>query len=92
MVRTNRLAWLVGTYVGYEAVFHTPKLKALAPGWRLLSVLGVAWFAKSAVMSFYAPYMAPVMGAYLRKYSDSAKVDPFDIKDPKKEYFYIDTS
>ena len=92
MVRTNRIAWLVGSYIGYELVYHTPKLKALAPGWRFASMLGLAFVAKSGIMSYYSPYMSPIMGAYLRKYSDEAKKDPFDIKDPKKEYFYIDTS
>ena len=33
-----------------------------------------------------------MMGAYFRKYAGQAKNDVFDIKDPKKSYFYIDTS
>ena len=32
------------------------------------------------------------MGAYMRKYKDSAKQELFHIHDKKKEYFYIDTS
>lgn len=43
-------------------------------------------------MQYYSSYCGPMMGAYFRKYSGQAKNDAFDIKDPKKEYFYIDTS
>jgi len=33
-----------------------------------------------------------VIGAFLRKYDSCIKKDIFEIKDEKKEYFYIDTS
>ena len=32
------------------------------------------------------------MGAFLKKYNSYARNDAFAITDPKKEYFYIDTS
>lgn len=91
-VRQGRIGWFVGGWLGYELTMHVPKLKALAPGWKFLTVIGMGWFAKSSIMQYWSMYKAPVMGAFLRKYSSQAKLDAFDIKDPKREYFYIDTS
>lgn len=91
-VRTNRLAWLFGTYLGYESVMRINRLKGLAPGWRFLSMLGFGWMYKQVGMSYYSGLSGPTMGAFLRKYSDHTKKDQFEIVDPKKSYFYIDTS
>lgn len=55
-------------------------------------MLALGWVYKSFIMNYYSSYTGPVMGAYLRKYADQSKTDPFDIADPKKSYFYIDTS
>lgn len=92
MVRTGRISWLVGGYLGYETVMHTPYLKSFAAGWRVGIMAGLGWFYKSLIMQYWAGYSAPVMGAYFRKYTNHAKANAFDIKDPKREYFYIDTS
>merc|ERR1719265_1513197 len=43
-------------------------------------------------MSWSSGLYAPTLGAYLRKYKDNVQKDMFDIKDEKKQYFYIDTS
>merc|ERR550514_70043 len=43
-------------------------------------------------MTQTAAMYGPVMGAYFRKYSKSVKRDVLEIQDPKKQYFYIDTS
>ena len=91
-IRTNRLAWCFGTYLGMETVYHTPALRALAPGYRFLTMLGFGFVYKSVINYYWSSYTGPVMGAYLRKYASSAKHDAFDIRDPKREYFYIDTS
>lgn len=92
MVRSNRMSWLVGGWLGFEVMMHTPQLKALAPGYRFFSVLGLGLVFKTMINEYYGQYTRPVMGAFFRKYGAQAKHDVTDIKDPKKEYFYIDTS
>ena len=69
MVRTNRIGWFAGSWLGYEVMMNTPRLKALAPGYRFLSVIGLGWVFKSFIMQYYGQYTAPVMGAYFRKYN-----------------------
>lgn len=91
-IRTNRLAWCLGSYLGYETVYHTRPLRALAPGYRFLIMLGFGFAYKSFFNYYWSIYTAPVMQAYLRKYAANSKHDPFEIKDAKREYFYIDTS
>ena len=44
------------------------------------------------MMSYSSQMYGPIISAYLRKHSGSIKKDLFEIKDVKKEYFYIDTS
>ena len=64
----------------------------MALGWRMLSLLGLGWVFKVGMMEINCGMYGPVMGAYLRKHQKSIKSDLFEIKDAKKEYFYIDTS
>jgi hypothetical protein len=91
-VRANRMGWFAGAYLGFETIAHTPSLKALAPGYKFLTMLGLGFVYKSCINYYFSYYTNPVMGAFLRKYTAAAKHDAFDIKDPKREYFYIDTS
>merc|ERR1719263_2286671 len=44
------------------------------------------------MMNWSSGLYAPTLGAYFRKYQKSVSRDLWDIKDTKKEYFYIDTS
>ena len=64
----------------------------MAKGWKLLNCFGLAFLYKSVFMAQTSQMYGPVMGAYMRKYKDSVKRDLFEIKDEKKQYFYIDTS
>ena len=64
----------------------------MALGWRMLSMLGLGLVYKIGIMEINCGMYGPVMGAYLRKYSNFVKQDMFEIKDQKREYFYIDTS
>lgn len=64
----------------------------MALGWRMFSLLGLGFLYKFGIMEINSGMYGPVMGAYLRKHQQHIKSDLFDIKDPKKEYFYIDTS
>jgi hypothetical protein len=67
-------------------------MKKMALGWRCLSVFGAALAFKSAMMGYSSMNYNPVIGAFFRKYSHAVKKDLFEIRDSKKEYFYIDTS
>ena len=55
-------------------------------------MFGLAFVYKVGMMEINCGMYGPVMGAYLRKHQNNIKSDMFDIKDAKKEYFYIDTS
>lgn len=92
MVRNNRISWFFGLWLGLETVQRVGYFKSMALGWKSLSMLGLGYFYKSAFMWNSSSNYAPVFGAYFRKYSANVKRDLFEIKDAKKEYFYIDTS
>jgi len=64
----------------------------MALGWKGVGVLGSAFVFKTLLMSYSGALYAPTIGAYFRKYRDCVKNDMFEIKDAKKEYYYIDTS
>jgi hypothetical protein len=64
----------------------------MALGWKFLSSIGICYFIKSGMMAYSSQNYNPIVGAFIRKYSDNVKKDLFEIKDAKKEYFYIDTS
>ena len=69
-----------------------PYLKSVALGWKFASVLAIGYTYKQ-VFSYLNSYTyGPVAAAYLRKYHKLARSDLYEIKDEKREYFYIDTS
>jgi hypothetical protein len=92
MQRNNRLSWFAGLWLGFETATKVGYFKNMALGWKAVSCLGLGYLYKSALISMSGDNYAPVFGAYLRKYSDNIKRDMFEIKDAKKQYFYIDTS
>ena len=92
MNRNNRIGRFLGLWGGFETVRMVPYFRSMALGWRMLSALGLGFVYKSAFMGVSSENYQPVVAAYLRKYSDHIKTSMFDIKDSKKEYFYIDTS
>lgn len=86
------MAWFGGLWVGAEVVGRVAYFKNMAFGWRLLSLVGVAWSAKTAIQFYNGQTYGHLFGAYFRKYSQFAKNDTFEIEDRKREYFEIDTS
>lgn len=92
MCRNNYLSWFGGLWVGMEAVTSMAYFRRMAIGWRCMSMFGIAGVTKGLLMSWSSGLYAPTLGAYLRKYKDNVQKDMFDIKDEKKQYFYIDTS
>ena len=92
MNRNNWMSWAVGLWLGVETVSNVGYFAKMAKGWKVLSLFGLGYLYKSVLMAQTGQMYGPVMGAYLRKYSGAVKRDLFEIKDAKKEYFYIDTS
>lgn len=92
MWRNNWMSWGLGLYLSFETVNNVGRLAKMAKGWKYLNLFLIAYLYKSVLMKQTGDMYGPVMGAYLRKYSSSVKRDLFEIKDAKKEYFYIDTS
>ena len=66
--------------------------KGMALGWKSLSTLGLAYVYHSIWMDYTSRVHAPILGAFLRKHHNRIQKDLFDIKDEKREYYYIDTS
>jgi hypothetical protein len=67
--RTNLMAWAAGAYLGFETVFHVPALRAMAPGYRFLAMIGCGMVYKTSINFYWSMYTSPVMGAFLRKYN-----------------------
>jgi hypothetical protein len=86
------LAWFGGLWLSVETVSRVPQLQKLAFGWKLLAIIGTGFVYKTLFTAYNAWTYGPVVSAYLRKYSNFAKSDQFEITDRKREYFYIDTS
>ena len=92
MLRNNKLSWMAGLLFSFEMVTRNAYLKKQALGWRFASLLGLGFLTKQFLMTLTGTMYSPLMGAYFRKYQAHVKTDIFEIKDAKKEYFYIDTS
>ena len=92
MCRNNTLSWFGGLWLGVEVTMADSYLRKMAPGWRFLSCLALTGVFKGLFMSWSSGLYAPTLGAYFRKYNSSIQRDLWDIKDRKKEFFYIDTS
>ena len=92
MVRNNRLGWFGGLWLGFETIRKVPYFRSMALGWQGLTWLGLGYFYRSAFMTYTSQSYNPTISAYLRKYQNFVKKDLFDIRDEKKQYFYIDTS
>merc|ERR1712195_384978 len=66
--------------------------RKMAIGWRVCSFFAVAQVFKYAFNYNAAQSYNPLIGAYLRKYHNSAAGDAFEIQDRKREFYQIDTS
>ena len=55
-------------WVGYEVFAHLGQFRSMAPGWKFVSILGMAVGVKNCIQGINNYYYAPVMAAYLRKY------------------------
>lgn len=92
MKRNNNLGWFGGLWLGFETMRKVPYFRNMALGWQALSFFGLGYFYKCIFMQLTGDIYNPTVNAYLRKYQQFIKKDLFDIKDEKKQYFYIDTS
>ena len=64
----------------------------MAYGWKIVSMLSVAWAAKKCFNMWNANTYGPIIGAYHRKYDSVCTPDLFEITDRKREYYEIDDS
>ena len=91
--RHQNLAWFAGLWLGVESVMRCGYFRRMAWGWRIVSVFGIGLVFKNLVSAYHAMTYGPIVSAFFRKHGHGqAKNDLFDIKDAKREYFYIDTS
>ena len=92
IVRNTGIEWIFSAWVGWEVFSIVPYFRTVAPGWKVLSVIGLASLVRFGVHHFNNYYYGPVMAAQLKKHIHHAKTDMFEIEDEKREFFYIDTS
>jgi len=90
--RNNKLAMFGSLWLGVESVVRFNYLKKLAPGWRILSIFGLAAVYMQGFKWYTSLTYGPIISAFFRKYRHLAKDDPFKIEDRKREYFEIDTT
>ena len=67
-----------------------PYFRSMAGGWKLLSFIGVAGASKMMLCQYYGRNYGPLIGSYLRKYSNEGAADAWEIRDRKREYYQID--
>ena len=85
--RASGLAMFAGFWLSLEVMTRHPYFKGMALGWTVASFFGIAWGFKSVFNAYNAQTYGPLMGAYLRKYSDHGAADPFQITDRKREFY-----
>lgn len=90
--RNRKLAWFGGLWLGFETVLRVPYFKKMAVGYRVVSWFAAAFVYKTAFTAYNSITYGPVVSAFLRKYSQFAQADRFNITDRKREYYEIDTS
>ena len=86
----GRMQWMVtfGSYwLGVETVLRDSVLRKWALGWRFAAVFGLAQVYGMGLNYLVGSSYAPLMGAYLRKYSHFATSDAFEIQDEKREFY-----
>lgn len=86
------MGWFFGSWLAYEAVTKLQYCKTSALGWRCCQWLFMAYTFKQLGLSYCGQSYSPIIGAFFRKYQNHIKRDLFEIKDEKREYYYIDTS
>lgn len=90
--RVNGLGWFSGFFVSTLFITKDAYFRGMAPGWKLCSWVALAFLTKTGINAYYGRTYGPLMGAYLRKYQDAGAVDPWEIRDRKREYYMIDDS
>ena len=89
--RAQGMATFAGLWLGVETVLKVQRFRVMAPGWRFVSALAVAYGFKSVFNWWNARTYGPLVGAYVKKYGSNARSDIFEIRDEKREWFELDT-
>jgi hypothetical protein len=90
--RVENLGWGLGFFVGLSFISKDAWARKLAVGWKVLTFFATAGITKAVVCNYYGRTYGPLMGAYLRKYSDVSASDAWEIRDRKREFYQIDDS
>ena len=90
--RVGKLAGGAACVLSVEFALRNQRCKQMAWGWWCLSVVACSFVMYTGFIEYFKRSQAPMLGAYLRKYSDCAKTDPFEIKDRTREFYQIDDS
>ena len=90
--RVGTIGLGLGFFTGLLTVTKDSYFRGMAPGWKLLSCLGIAFATKWGVCAYYSRNYGPLIGAYLRKYQDAGAADAWEIRDRKREFYQIDDS
>lgn len=91
----NRAYFLTGAaslWIAVELSMRVPRVSQMAVGWKILSCLGMATALHCGLTAYVSRNYGPLMGAYMRKYKDCSKNDPFEITDRTREFYQIDDS
>ena len=90
--RVTNLGWFGGAFVSLAAMTKVPYFSSMAPGWKLLSFIGVAGATKMMVCQYYSRSYGPLIGSYFRKYAHVGATDAWELRDRKREFYQIDDS
>jgi len=86
------MVWFASYWMGVETVLRDSHMKKFAIGWKVLSVFGLAAVYQYGLNKAVGAHYSPLLGAYLRKYSEYGTSNPQEIQDRKREFYQIDTT
>ena len=86
------MVWFGSYWLGIETVLRDRFISKFAIGWKVLSVFGLAAVYQMGLNKMIGAHYSPLLGAYLRKYSEFGTTNPQEIQDRKREFYQIDTT
>ena len=90
--RMQGMVWFASYWMGVETVLRERTMSKFAIGWKVLSVFGLAAVYQYGLNKAVGAHYSPLLGAYLRKYSEYGTANPQEIQDRKREFYQIDTT
>ena len=78
---------LASYWLAFETVLRDSVIRKFALGWRGLSFLALAQVYQVGLNKIVGADYAPLLGAYLRKYSEFGASELWEIQDRKREFY-----